>query len=331
MLRNKKTLVLVLVISLVVGIFSFGYAEEKYEIRVATTNQSGHPITRSLIYFGELLEKYAPGKFEVQVFSDSQLGGEREIVEGVQIGTISMGFSSTGPVGAFSPKLEVVNLPYLFRNNEHAYKVLDGEIGEELVKGFLDKGIRCLAFWENGWRQLTNSKRPINKPEDLKGLKIRVMESPIMVATLNAMGASAVPMGWPEVITSLQQGIIDGQENPIINNVYNGAYEVQKYLSLTRHFYNPSVLLINEKFYQKLPSDLQEVISKAAKEARDYQRDLTHQEEEKALKEVSKKFGLQVNYEPDIEAFIKSVEPVYKEFAEKLGGWDVINKIKNTK
>lgn len=304
---------------------------QPYTIKIGTTNQTDHPITRSLIYFGELLNKYAPDKFKVEVFPDSQLGGERDLVEGVQLGTIQMVLSSTGPVGAFAPKIEVLNLPYLFRDNEHAYKVLDGPIGEELAEDFLKKGIRCLAFWENGWRQLTNSKRPIHEPEDLKGLKIRVMESPIMIATLNAMGASAVPMGWPEVITALQQGIIDGQENPIINNVYNGAYAVQKYLSLTRHFYNPSVLLINEAFFQKLPVDLQETIKKSAIEARDYQRELTHKEETAALKDISERFGIEINENPNIDAFKKSVEPVYEEFAEELGGWELINRIKDLK
>lgn len=303
--------------------------EKTYTIKIGTTNQTGHPITLSLIHFGELVEKYSDGTLKVEVYSDGQLGNERDLVEGVSLGTMYMCLSSTGPVGSFAPKMEVLNLPYLFRDNEHAYQVLDGEIGEELGADLLKVGIRNLCYWENGWRQLTNSKRVINTPQDLRGLKIRVMESQIMVATLNAMGASAVPMGWSEVITSLQQGIIDGQENPIINNVFNGAYEVQKYLSLTRHFYNPSVLLINEKFYQGLTDKQRSAIDRAAIEARDYQRTLGQQMEADALADLTARFGLQINENPDFDAFSAAVAPVYDQFADSLGGWELINRIKN--
>lgn len=302
--------------------------EKSYTIKLGTTNQAGHPITTSLVHFGELLKDYSNGTLSVEVYSDGQLGNERDLVEGVSLGTMYMCLSSTGPVGSFAPKMDVLNLPYLFRDNEHAYRVLDGEIGAELSKDLLKSGIRNLSFWENGWRQLTNSKRVINTPADLKGLKIRVMESQIMVATLNAMGASAVPMGWSEVITSLQQGIIDGQENPIINNVYNGAYEVQRHLSLTRHFYNPSVLLINEKFYQGLSANQKAAVDRAATEARDYQRALGQKMEAESLANLTSKFGLKVNDKPDFSAFAAAVQPVYAQFADSLGGWELINKIK---
>ncbi len=328
-----KRLAAILLLSLCVFTCAFAQGqaegEKTYTIKIGTTNQTGHPITLSLIHFGELMEKYSNGTLKVEVYSDGQLGNERDLVEGVSLGTMYMCLSSTGPVGSFAPKMEVLNLPYLFRDNEHAYKVLDGEIGEELGRDLLKSGIRNLCYWENGWRQLTNSKRVINTPQDLKGLKIRVMESQIMVATLNAMGASAVPMGWSEVITSLQQGIIDGQENPIINNVFNGAYEVQKHLSLTRHFYNPSVFLVNEKFYQGLSESQRSAIDRAAIEARDYQRALGQQMEAEALADLTIRFGLQINENPDFAAFSAAVAPVYDQFADSLGGWELINRIRN--
>lgn len=332
----KKALLMLLIMLMTATLcFANGQQEESggeknYTIKIGTTNQAGHPITTSLKYFGDLVNEYSDGTITVEVYSDGQLGDERDLVEGVSLGTMYMCLSSTGPVGSFAPKMDVLNLPYLFRDNAHAYAVLDGEIGEELAAGLLDFGIRNLCYWENGWRQLTNNKREINTPADLKGLKIRVMESQIMVATLNAMGASAVPMGWSEVITSLQQGILDGQENPIINNVYNGAYEVQKYLSLTKHFYNPSVLLINEDFYQGLSEKQRAAIDRAAIEARDYQRTLGQQMEEEALVSLVDKYGLVINENPDIEAFAEAVKPVYDEYADSLGGWDLINRIQNT-
>ncbi|QQO09643.1 TRAP transporter substrate-binding protein [Breznakiella homolactica] len=332
----KKSVVIALIVSLAVlqGVFAKGSedgAGKVHVVKLGTTNQANHPITTSLKHFGELLDQYSGGTIKVEVYSDGQLGNERDLVEGVQIGTLLMSFSSTGPVGAFAPKMEVINLPYLFRDNDHAYKVLDGAVGQEISEELLKNNIRNLAFWENGWRQMTNSKRVINGPADLRGLKIRVMESPIMVATINAMGGNAVPMGWSEVITSLQQGIIDGQENPIINNVYNGAYEVQAYLSLTRHFYNPSVLLINEKFYQGLSAEQKSAVERAAAEARDYQRKLSQEMEAEALKEIAAKFGLNINHNPDIAAFTKAVEPVYNQFADSLGGWELINKVRNVR
>lgn len=329
---KKSFLVLAMAFLLVSGLaYSQGEVAKNYTIKLGTTNQAGHPIVISLKYFGELVQKYTNGTIKTEVYSDGQLGNERDLVEGVQIGTLLMAFSSTGPVGAFAPKMEVLNLPYLFRDNEHAYKVLDGEIGSELSQDLLKNNIRNLAYWENGWRHLTNSKRRINSPSDLKGLKIRVMESPIMVATINAMGGIAVPMGWSEVITSLQQGIIDGQENPIINNVFNGAYAVQRYLSLTRHFYNPSVLLVNEKFYQKLTEQQRNAIQRAAIEARDYQRALSQKMEKEELSKLVSKFGLEINESPDIQAFTLSVQPVYEKFADSVGGSELINRIKAIK
>ena len=327
---KRRAVFALLIVFCCFAVFASGKSEGgTYTIKIGTTNQAGHPITTSLKYFGERVEEYSNGTLKVEVYSDGQLGNERDLIEGVSIGTMYMTLSSTGPVGSFAPKMEVLNLPYLFRDNEHAYAVLDGEIGAEIAEDLKSVGMRNLCYWENGWRQITNNVRQINTPSDLKGLKIRVMESPIMVETINAMGGAAVPMGWSEVITSLQQGIIDGQENPIINNVYNGAYEVQKYLSLTRHFYNPSVLLINEDFYQGLTDEQRSAIDRAAIEARDYQRALSQQMEQDALADLSERFGLQINENPDLDAFAAAVEPVYEEFAGSVGGWELINRIRS--
>lgn len=323
----KRILSAVLALTLL-AISTCAFAEPKI-VKIGTTNQAEHPIVLALKHFAELVDEYTDGSINVEVYSDGQLGNERDLIEGCQLGTLYMSFTTTGPVSSFAPKMDVLSLPYLFRDDDHANGVLFGEIGEELSADLLNYGMRNLAFWHTGWRELTNSVREINTPEDLNGLKIRVMESSVMIDTLNAMGASAVPMGWSEVITSLQQGIIDGQENPVINNVFNGAYEVQEYLSMTNHFFGPSILLVNEAWYQSLTSEEQDALSRAAQEAGQYQVELREKMEAEALEDLVDRFGLKINYTPDLEAFAAAVEPVYEKYAETLGGWDLINEIRN--
>jgi tripartite ATP-independent transporter DctP family solute receptor len=255
-------------------------------------------------------------KFELQLFPSSQLGGTRETVEKIQMGSITMTACSSGFLSGFAPSIAVFDLPYLFRDSQHAYKVMDGPVGDTVKQELLSKDIRLLGFFENGWRHLTNNSRPIKCPEDLKGLKIRVMESPLMVSTLNSMGAIATAMDWSEVITSLKTGVIDGQENVPMNIWNDKTYEVQKHISLTYHFYNPGVLLISESFFKKLPKDVQDALIKAGNEATVYERGLAASESEKSLERVVKA-GMVLERNPDIEAFRKSVEPVYAKFGEK--------------
>jgi len=196
------------------------------------------------------------------------------MVEGLQLGTIDLVVTSTGPLGGFVSKMFVVDLPFLFRDREHAYKVLDGPIGRELMDAFSAKGIKGLAFWENGFRQITNNVRPIEKPEDLKGIKLRTMENKVHLAAFRAFGASPTPMAWSEVYTALQQKTIDGQENPVAIIYHQKLVEVQKYLALTRHFYSPTPLLMSLKAFNALPQDTQKIMADTALECATYERNL---------------------------------------------------------
>jgi tripartite ATP-independent transporter DctP family solute receptor len=250
------------------------------------------------------------------------------MVEGLQLGTIDLVVTSTGPLGGFVPKMFVVDLPFLFRDREHAYKVLDGPIGRDLLDAFSAKGIKGLAFWENGFRQITNNVRPIEKPEDLKGIKIRTMENKVHLASFKAFGASPTPMAWSEVYTALQQKTIDAQENPIAIIYHQKIFEVQKYLALTGHFYSPTPLLMSLKVFESLPKDIQKIMLDTAIECATYERNLLRDSEAKQIAEVKAK-GMQVTT-PNKKPFLDAAAPVYKEFEAQFGK-ETIDRIVATK
>ncbi len=276
-----------------------------------------HPYHLGAMKFSELVANRTKTKVKIDVYPSTQLGNERDMVEGLQLGTIDLVVTSTGPVGGFVPKMFVVDLPFLFRDREHAYKVLDGPIGNELLAALSPKGIKGLAFWENGFRQITNNLRPIKRPEDLRGIKIRTMENKIHIASFKAFGASPTPIAWGEVYTALQQKTIDAQENPIAIIYHQKIYEVQKYLSLTGHFYSPALLLMSEKAFHALPGDARKIMTETAFECAAYERNLLRDSEANQIAELKSK-GMQVNT-PDKKPFQDAAAPVYKEFGAQFG------------
>ncbi len=211
-----------------------------------------------------IIESETGGGVEVKLFPASQLGGERELIEGTKIGTIQMSLVSAA-ISGFYKEAQVLDIPYLFSNAPVAWKVMDGWFGKEMAEDCLKKtGMRVLAYGETGFRNFTNSKLPIKSPADMKGLKIRVMESPVYVNMVKALGAAPTPIAWPETYTALQQKVVDGQENPIATIVFAKLFEVQKYLILDNHSYGVDFFLINEKFYQGLPKETRQIVKAAA-------------------------------------------------------------------
>lgn len=211
-------------------------------------------------YFKKILEERSDGYYKVEIYPAKQLGDTRTQIEGVQMGTIEMGDLESGPTSSFVIEEMLWDLPYLFRDIDHAHAILQGKIGKAIKEKWLEIGIRCLDYNDGGFRYFTNSERPIKTPEDMKGLKIRVMESPVMIVSINSFGAAAVPMAFSEVYSALQQQAIDGQENPL-NVIYTQSYyEVQKYLSLSEHFYYLRHYFINEAFFQNQPKNMQILI-----------------------------------------------------------------------
>jgi len=271
--------------------------------------------------FKDMVEEQSEGAITVQIYPAGQLGDARTIVEGIQLGTIEMADVENGPMGGFVPEAMLWDLPFIFRDIGHAHAVLDGEIGKSVQEKYTDVGIRHLAYNDGGFRYFTNDQRPINSMEDLEGLKIRVMESQVMVDTINAFGASAVPMSFGELYTALQQGVVDGQENPM-NLIYSQRfYEVQGYLSLSGHFYYPRQYIASEAWWQSLDEEHQMIIHQAAVEASSIQRNaLVDYEVE--MQSVLASNGMQIN-EVDKDAFIEAAfENIYPSYYELLGGGD---------
>ncbi|GAA0298309.1 TRAP transporter substrate-binding protein [Rhodovulum strictum] len=231
----------------------------------------GHALSPSSHYgvgaqaFIDTLTELSGGAFTGEQAPASQLGGERDMIEGLQIGSMDVVITSTGPLGNFVPEIFALDLPFLFRDYDHARKVLDGEIGQELLDRIGENNLVGLAWTENGFRHVTNSQRPIRTPEDLQGLKLRTMENKVHMAAFTGMGAAPTPMAWPEVFGALQQGVVDGQENPVTVITAAKFWEVQKYVSLTGHVYSPAVVLASPALYDGLSDEQKGWFLEAAK------------------------------------------------------------------
>lgn len=275
-----------------------------------------HPYTLGGQEFARLVEEKTNGGIKVEVFHSSQLGNERDMVEGLQLGTIEMALVSTAPLSSFLEEFLVFDLPFIFVNEAHAREVLDSEIGTNLMTKLDNQKIKGLAYWENGFRHVTNNNHAILKPEDLKGLKIRTMENPIHMATFTQMGADPTPMAFGELFTALQQKTIDGQENPLPIIDSSKYYEVQKYCSLTGHFYAPAPLLISQATFESLTAEEQQAIQEAANEARDYERGLIDEMNAALVEELQSK-GMEIS-EVNKAEFIEAVQPVYTQFSDKV-------------
>ena len=294
------------------------FAADKIVVRVAHTIAPDSHYNKGLEHLGQLLSEASNGQMELQIFHSAQLGSERDAIEGVSMGTLEMTLISSAPLANFTNAFLVFDLPFIIQDRQKAYEYMDGPEGKKILDSVLSKGMVGLGIWENGFRMLTNSKKPVAVPEDLNGLKIRLMENPIHVGTFKTLGAYPVPMPFGELFTALQQGTVDGQENPLIIISTSKFAEVQKYLSLTGHFYAPAILLINKDFWEKKLTDEQrKIFTEAELKARKWEREYS-MENEKKLVESLKAQGMEVT-EPDKAKFFEAVQPVYKEFEEKVG------------
>ncbi|MBA1334773.1 MAG: TRAP-type transport system, periplasmic component, predicted N-acetylneuraminate-binding protein [Firmicutes bacterium] len=340
-MSKKKALTTSLAILLAIGLL-FGCAQkgqenapekpaEKLVLKLGHAVNEQHPYHAGAVKFKEIVEQKTNGQVEVQLFPNNQLGsGERDLVEGLQLGTVDLVVTSTGPLSGFEKKFMLFDFPFLFRDKEHAYKVLDGEIGQYVI-GLLEKqGIKGLAWYENGFRHLTNSKREVVTPEDAKGIKLRTMENKVHMGIWKALDAIPTPMAWGEVFTALQQGTVDGQENPIPIIYTQKVYEAQKYLSLTGHVYSPAVLLMSKAQFDKLSAEYQDIFIQAAKESAMLERQLITQMEDEQVEKL-KEAGMIVS-DPDKAAFLEKTKPVYDEFKGELGeDAKLLDQIINTK
>ena len=282
-------------------------------------------------YMQKAVAERMGGRYKLELFPNFQLGGEREMTEGVQLGTIDLVTTSTGPVGNFVPDTLITDIPFLFRDYQHARSVLDGPIGQSILDKCPSKGIICLAWSENGFRHMTNSKREVGSPADAKGLKIRTMENQVHMQAFRTMGALPTPMAFPELFSALQQGTVDGQENPIGVILSAKFSQVQKHLTMSGHLYSPALVLMSPAAYNKMSEADRKLIVQIAREGVAITRQKVEQAERDGVS-VLKSQGMQVRMLSADEkaAFQKSLEPAYKDYAKRFGQAN-IDAIRNAK
>jgi TRAP-type transport system periplasmic protein len=320
----KKALVLSLALVWVFLCIGPASAEYKATMRLASTQPTDHPYMVGAQKFADLIKERTNGRITIKLYPSSQLGkGEREMTEGIQQGAIDLLVTSTGPLGGFSPSINILDFPFLFRDFDHVDLVMDGPIGRKLLDDFEKANIKALSFWENGFRHLTNAKLVVKKVQDGKGLKIRTMENKIHLSAWKDAGLNPTPMAWGEVFTALQQKVIDGQENPIAVYYSSKFWDAgQKFFSLTAHVYSPSPFLMSKKTFDAMPKADQELFVKTSYEAGKFQRKINRDAEESKLKDMASK-GVTVTRDVDRESFKKAMAPTYAAFSSQFPKADI--------
>lgn len=317
----RSTLALTVSLAMAAAAQASDFAEmDPVTLRLAhvVNEQDGFHIAATR--FEELVEERTEGKVDIELYPNASLGDERTLLEGMQIGTVDMGVITNGPVANFVEEMAVFELPFLFPSPEAAYAVLDGPIGQELLDKLADVNLKGLAYAERGFRNLTNSQRPVHSPEDLDGLRIRVMENPVYTDTFRELGANAIPMAWTEALTAMQQGTIDGQENPV--NVIHSfkLNETQTHMTLSRHTYAPALFVMGMPAWNQLPEAAQAVLEEAAQEAAEHERRVNAEMEAEQLAEL-REAGMEIVEDADLEAFQAAVAPVYETYGEQFGDY----------
>lgn len=295
-----------------------GPAMAQTTLNFAHTTAQGSHYSLGVQAFAEKLEELSDGKFQIREQAAGALGGERDLIEGLQIGSVELVYSSTGPLGNFVPETLVLDLPFLFKDYEAARSILDGEIGDELLAKVNEHGMVALAWSENGFRHVTNSQHPIETPEDLADLKLRTMENAVHMEAFTAAGAAPTPMAFPEVFAALQQGVIDGQENPIPVITSANLWEVQDYLTLTGHVYSPAIILASPSLWDTLSDEEKGWLEEAADAAVEATRAKVTEDEENGVAMLEEK-GMEVIEEVDKDAFREAVRPAYDTFIATHG------------
>ena len=310
-----------LAVLLAVVLTGAAFAAPEYVIKVGyilPENQSDHIIMRDV--FKKDIEEKSGGRISVELYPNAQLGGDRELIESVQLGTVQVAIPATSALAGFDKRFQVFDLPFLFKSKETAFKALDGELGHKVDELLKPLGMRNLGYGENGYRHITNSRGPVHKPEDLKGIKLRTMENPLHLAFFKMLGANPTPMSFGELYTALQQGTVDGQENPVVLVYTSKFYEVQKFYSLTGHVYSATMLVANDDFFASMPEDLWKIVEDAGKRYVVEQRALAEVQEQEFLEEL-KKTGLQINEltPEEKQLFIDATLPAYDQFKDVIG------------
>jgi tripartite ATP-independent transporter DctP family solute receptor len=308
------------------------HAQQKLVLKASDVHPAGYPTVAAVESMGKKLEKTSNGRLSVQMFPSMQLGGEKEAIEQAQVGAIALARVSVGALGPVVDKLNVFNLPYVFRDTEHMRKIIDGQIGQELLDDVTasGKGLIGLAWMDAGARNFYDTKKPIRGLADLKGMKIRVMGNPMFVDMANAMGANGVPMGYDQVFTSLQTGVIDGAENNPPSFVFDNHYQVAKYYTVDEHLIVPEMLVMSKKVFDSLSKDDQTDVRKFSREAQMEERKLWDEYQQQAM-DKAKNAGIQIVQvsDADKKSFQAAVKPVWDKYGPKYA--EMIQRIQAVK
>lgn len=325
----KRLLVLSLAIAVVLTFSACGGSKAQsgtaavqtktMQIGFSTAAVETDPYNVAAVKFKELVEERTNGAIKIDIYGGSQLGGEREMIESIQVGNLDMTVTTNAMVSNIVPASGLFDLPFIFPNSKKAAEVLDGPIGMAVLAEYDKHDMIGLAWGEGGFRHLVLKKDEVRKPSEMTGLKIRCMETKSYIDAYKFMGSNAVPMAWPEVITALQQGTIDGLDIPISVIYSNGFPSVAKHLSLTGHFYSPLPILISKQAWNGLTADQQAIVKQAAKEAGQASRDSNAQLEEKLLKEM-KEQGMDIIDDVDLAAFQANFQEYYLDRKDEIGG-----------
>src|SRR5712691_8653268 len=295
------------------------FAQQKLVLKATDVHPLGYPTVEAVLAMGKKLEAATGGRIGVQMYPSMQLGGEKEMIEQAQVGALAIARISVGPMGPLVPELNVFNLPFMFRDNAHMESVIDGPIGAEMLKKLTDHptaGLIGLCWMNAGTRNVYNSKKPIRSIDDLKGLKIRMMGNPVFVDTMNALGGNGVAMGFDQLISAMQTGVVDGAENNVPTYSIGQHYRYAKYYSLTGHLMIPEILVFSKKIFASLSKDDQELIAKFGREAQLDQRKLWYAMEEKSIKQMQEA-GAEIIKIDDKKPFQTAVQPIWEKYGKQ--------------
>lgn len=296
---------------------STAYAAE-FEFTFAHVLVEGTPNARAAEKFKEEVEKNSDGRIKINIRPAAQLGGDVEIIEQTQMGLVHIAIPPTGNLANFQPKMYLFDLPFLMDGEESMKRLLDGEIGREVLDTLSENNLYGVNYWGAGFRQMTNNVRPIHGPDDLKNIKMRVLQAPTLMAAYRAFGANPTAMAYTEVYNGLQQGVVEGQENPLANIDSMKFYEVQKYMTMTNHIYHTYAAVMNKGAWESLPEDLQKVVKDAFDVGRDYARELTNQDEAEILERIKDQIEI-IELTPEgLEQFKEKAQTLRPEFEKRV-------------
>lgn len=320
----KRTLAMLLALAMMAGLAAapaqVRAAEESTVLKIGHVEAEDRSVHRCLLNMKEKVETQTEGRITVEIYPNAELGGDEELCEAVAMGTIQMALPSTSVITAYNEQIGILDMPYLFNNAQAAFNALDGELGAQIDEWIKDSGFVSLGYIYNGPRSTTNNKHPIYTPDDLAGLKMRVMNSPVFITMYTTLGANATPMSFSELYTGLQQNVVDGQENPPTLIYASGFQQVQKYLTMDAHVHNFLPILTNQAWLESLSEGDRAILEQACKEFVTEQRETELKDNEDIVQKLEAE-GMEVNYLTDeqYQAFVEKVQPMYDQYKQEWG------------